>query len=620
MLRSASRLLPVIALASQPIEKILDMCALIRNSGILVANDANKDRAKAIIAHIYIYIRMNKQYSLNNQSVKLVETDLEFGVKGFTNFKGRTFHLLMKYSRQFDTYLHNLDGFFVAKLKTNIQLNETIKKVSGEKNKNKMDVFGMITRLPSLAFGASRCDDSFADRLSYKYTVFMLALFAIVVTNKQFGTKHIQCWVPAQFTKNYEEYVNDICWVSNTYYIPLEQKVPKLEIERRQNELRYYQWIPFILLLQAFCFYFPHIIWRSLSRRSGIDVRDIVDAAIHYKSVDIATKDDEHKNELMEYIVETIDKYVDDPRRQTNKRSKCMNLKYILMTICICMGKYLGNYLIVVYFTTKALFIINAVCQIFLLNLFLGQKFHLFGIQVLKRILQGQGWDTQSKYFPKVTLCDFQIRETLHQTDSHRYTVQCVLPLNLFSQQIFTFIWFWYMMVFIVSIFDVIVWVIRFLPNKQYNYIKRRLQLMRCDNDFNSQSPEYIKRWYMEFIYGYLEPDGIFMLRLLSSNTSDFVCTEVINQLWQSFYAKDLKRLKHTYKRDLGGEQITSEIKREISDSVDSLQGDDSIRRRNINFSSISTQKSSIDKTDNGYESLTTGKKSSFIPLFEDDV
>jgi hypothetical protein len=106
------------------------------------------------------------------------------------------------------------------------------------------------------------------------------------------------------------------------------------------------------------------------------------------------------------------------------------------MTVCIFLGKYLGNYLIIVYFTTKALFITNAVCQIFLLNLFLGQEFHLFGIQVLKRIFEGRGWDTQSRYFPKVTLCDFQIREVLHPRDSHRYTVQCVLPLNLFSQQV----------------------------------------------------------------------------------------------------------------------------------------------------------------------------------------
>jgi len=50
---------------------------------------------------------------------------------------------------------------------------------------------------------------------------------------------------------------------------------------------------------------------------------------------------------------------------------------------------------------------------------------------------------------------------------------------------------------------------------------------MKRDTDFNTQPPEYVKDWYREFIFGYLEPDGIFMLRLLSSNTSDFVCTEV---------------------------------------------------------------------------------------------
>jgi innexin len=179
--------------------------------------------------------------------------------------------------------------------------------------------------------------------------------------------------------------------------------VPKSDRERRQNELRYYQWIPFILLLQAFCFYFPHIVWRSLSRRSGIDVRDIVDAAINYKSVDTATKDDKHKAELMEYIVEAIDKYVDDPRRQADERGNRISVKRILMTVCIFMGKYLGNYLIIVYFTTKALFITNAVCQIFLLNLFLGQEFHLFGIQVLSRILEGRGENYSSAFVAEVT-------------------------------------------------------------------------------------------------------------------------------------------------------------------------------------------------------------------------
>ncbi|CAF3793199.1 unnamed protein product [Rotaria sp. Silwood1] len=219
MLQGASSFLPVMALAPQPNERVLDMCAapggkatyigaLMRNSGILVANDANKDRAKAIIANTHrlgltntivtnldgrhfsehmggfdrclvdapcsgtgviakdpavknskdekdiqrcftaqrqillnaidsinensttggyivystcsILVEENEavvQYAINNRPVKLVETGLEFGVEGFTNFKGISFHPLMKYCRRYYPHLHNLDGFFVAKLK-----------------------------------------------------------------------------------------------------------------------------------------------------------------------------------------------------------------------------------------------------------------------------------------------------------------------------------------------------------------------------------------------------------------------------------------------------------------------------------------------------------------------
>ena len=42
---------------------------------------------------------------------------------------------------------------------------------------------------------------------------------------------------------NYEEYINDICWVSNTYYISLDQKLPEAEQIRKNFELKYYQWV-----------------------------------------------------------------------------------------------------------------------------------------------------------------------------------------------------------------------------------------------------------------------------------------------------------------------------------------------------------------------------------------
>lgn len=64
MLQAASSFLPVMALAPQENERILDMCsapggktsyiaALIKNTGCVFANDANKDRTKALIANIH---------------------------------------------------------------------------------------------------------------------------------------------------------------------------------------------------------------------------------------------------------------------------------------------------------------------------------------------------------------------------------------------------------------------------------------------------------------------------------------------------------------------------------------------------------------------------------------
>ncbi len=168
----------------------------------------------------------------------------------------------------------------------------------------------------------------------------VLVIFAIVVTNRQFGQKQIHCWVPAYMTRNYEEYINDICWVSNTYYVSLDQRLPDSEATRKSTELKYYQWVPFILLAQAFFFFIPHIVWRSLARRAGIDMRDIIEAAGNYKSVDKYDK----REKYMTYMLTAIDQYVDDPRRCELERNKNNLFKRVIKALCCIFGKFLGNY------------------------------------------------------------------------------------------------------------------------------------------------------------------------------------------------------------------------------------------------------------------------------------
>ena len=72
---------------------------------------------------------------------------------------------------------------------------------------------------------------------------------------------------------------------------------------------------------------------------------------------------------------------------------------------------YYDTYLTCAYLIVKLLYAGNVVGQLFLLDRFLGTDFRLYGVSVLQRMLAGQDWTTSTK-FPRVTLCDMQIRYT----------------------------------------------------------------------------------------------------------------------------------------------------------------------------------------------------------------
>ena len=237
MLQSSSSFLPVIALDPQPNEKILDMCAspggkttyiaqLMKNQGILVANDMKKTRLKSLFFNVHrmgiknviitnydgrmfskLYnkfdrvlldapcsglgviskdqsVKVNRSYkeilensrvqkelilsaidccnyktggiivystctisveenewvvdyALRNRYVKCVEMGLEIGEKGLTKFREKHFHNSLGNSRRIYPHVHNMDGFFVAKLK---KYADGPKIKQGEKDLNKFDL------------------------------------------------------------------------------------------------------------------------------------------------------------------------------------------------------------------------------------------------------------------------------------------------------------------------------------------------------------------------------------------------------------------------------------------------------------------------------------------------
>jgi len=161
---------------------------------------------------------------------------------------------------------------------------------------------------------------------------------------------------------------------------------------------------PVVLVVQAVMSYVPCQIWRFLNRRSGVHLSALMDAA-HVSSEASYL---EIREKAIRYIVNQMDRYL---LAQRDYRTGCfVRIKHFIAKVCCVIGgKLYGNYLITAYLTIKAIYVINAVGQLFLLDALLVNDYHLYGAYIVERLLRGQDW-SQSERFPRVTLCEFPIR------------------------------------------------------------------------------------------------------------------------------------------------------------------------------------------------------------------
>ena len=138
-----------------------------------------------------------------------------------------------------------------------------------------------------------------------------------------------------------------------------------------------------------------------MSGRAGLEVRDLIEAAQSYKSVDKF----DNKSKIMSYIVSNIDKYVSNPRRLRKKDSFRQRFIYFLESLCFGSGIYLGNYIVTTYLFTKFLYLSNSLIQIYIMNEFLGRDFFKFGNELFLYIFTGaSGYSiSESVYFPRVS-------------------------------------------------------------------------------------------------------------------------------------------------------------------------------------------------------------------------
>ncbi|VDO05672.1 unnamed protein product [Rodentolepis nana] len=240
-------------------------------------------------------------------------------------------------------------------------------------------------------------------------------------------------------------------------------------------------------------------------------------------------RDPESRKSNITYVARHIE---DSLTSQREYRDGCgVNCrKALARSCCFWFGKRYGNYLICLYLITKALYIFNVVGQFFLMNRILGTNYTFYGLDLIRDIAEGYLWE-ESGNFPRITLCDFEIRKL---ANSHRYTVQCVLPINMFNEKIFIFLWFWFILVSAVSISSFLYWSYKssFRSNR-IHFIRKFLKLR------DSLEPGEKKRTYA-FVDSYLRQDGVFILRLVAQNAGELVASEIVEKLWIIYKRRQL--------------------------------------------------------------------------------
>ncbi|CAF4562316.1 unnamed protein product, partial [Rotaria magnacalcarata] len=66
------------------------------------------------------------------------------------------------------------------------------------------------------------------------------------------------------------------------------------------------------------------------------------------------------RRKIMDYIIASIDEFIDDPRRGRENRNLSI-LRRIQAVFCCMYGKFQGNYFMMVYLLTKVLYVVNSI-------------------------------------------------------------------------------------------------------------------------------------------------------------------------------------------------------------------------------------------------------------------
>lgn len=287
-----------------------------------------------------------------------------------------------------------------------------------------MAVFGLVSAVAGFVKVRYLVDKAIIDnmifRAHYRITAAILFACCIIVSANNLIGDPINCLSDGGVAENV---INTYCWITYTFTLPHQAAKqvgthvahPGLGTDVGEKRYHsYYQWVPFMLFFQGILFYVPHWMWKQWEEGKVRMISEGMRGAM------LDNKDE--------------------------RQAKAHRLaKYVFDTLT------LHNTYAAGYFFCEALNFVNVVSNIFFIDTFLGGAFLSYGTDVLKfsNMNQEQRSDPMVEVFPRVTKCTFHkfgASGTIQKFDA-----LCVLALNILNEKIYIFLWFWFIVLAVLS-------------------------------------------------------------------------------------------------------------------------------------------------------------------------
>ncbi|XP_046984997.1 innexin inx3 [Schistocerca americana] len=334
--------------------------------------------------------------------------------------------------------------------------------------------------------------DNVVFRCHYRVTSAILFLCCILCTANSLIGEPINCINDGAVACHV---INTYCWITSTFTLPHQQGKPVgthvahpglgnyVDEDNETHYHSYYQWVPFMLFFQGVLFYVPHWIWKNWEEGKVRLISDGMRGALATTNEDRRAR----QSRLVQYIIDTL---------------------------------HLHNFYASGYFFCEALNFVNVIGNIVFIDVFLGGAFMTYGTEVLSFSGRNQEnrTDPMVVVFPRVTKCTFHKYGASGTIQKH--DALCVLALNIINEKIYIFLWFWLIILAVLSglalLYSLVIVV---LPSVRETILKRR---------FRFGSPNGVTA-----IVEKMQIGDFLLLYLLGQNMNTIVFAEVLDELSQ---------------------------------------------------------------------------------------